>query len=223
MKLKIPLVRQPEWSVDCGVACVAMLLEYYGIEYDYKKLRKEIDVLRWGTSAPQLGCWLLKHGFDVEIVTMHPALFTLHSKFKSKKELLKHFKSLRKTIKPRLNAVALEHFIAFVKAGGKITPRIPDVKDVKSELIEKRPIISLLTHWFLHDHKMKPRFTFHFNVISGIDKKYLYSNDPDWGDELGGQHKHAINDYFYAVYASAYGAIDNASFMKVGYRKKSVS
>jgi ABC-type bacteriocin/lantibiotic exporter with double-glycine peptidase domain len=54
-----------------------MLLEYYGIEYEYKKLRKEIGVLRWGTSAPQLGSWLLKHGFDVEIVTMHPALFNL--------------------------------------------------------------------------------------------------------------------------------------------------
>jgi predicted double-glycine peptidase len=72
--------------------------------------------------------------------------------------------------------------------------------------------------WFLHDNGMKPRFTFHFNVISGIEKQHIYVNDPDWGKVLGGKHQYKINDYLYAVYASAYGAIDNASFMKIRYR-----
>lgn len=221
MKLQVRLIKQPRKSVDCGIACIAMLLDYYGVEYDYKKLRKDIGVLRWGTSSPQLGSWLLRNGFDVEIVTMHPALFNLFSHFETKEALLKHLRSFRGKIKPRLNVIVLEHFIEFVQAGGKVTPRVPTVDDIKKELSAKRPLISLLTHWFLHDSGMKPRFTFHFNVITGIDPKFIYVNDPDWGDELGGQHKHEIGNYLYAMYASAYGALDNASLMIV--KKRSIN
>ena len=37
-------------------------------------------------------------------------------------------------------------------------------------------------------------------------------------DNRGGKHKYEINDFMYAIYASAYGDIDNASIMKI--RKK---
>lgn len=215
MKLNVPLIRQPKHSADCGVACVAMLLEYYGIDYDYQKLRKEIGVLRWGTSAPQLGLWLLKRGFKAEIVTMHPALFHLYSRFDTQEALVAHLKSLRKTVKPRLNQVVLEHFIAFVQAGGKIIPQIPGAAEMKKEIAAKRPVVSLLTHWFLHDSGLPPRLTFHFNVITGIDARNIFVNDPDWGEPFGGKHQFSIDEYLYAVYASAYGAIDNASFLKV--------
>jgi uncharacterized protein YvpB len=218
MKLNVPLVRQAEGSPDCGVACLAMLLNYYGVEHDYKKIRKEIGVLRWGTTTPQLGLWLLKHGFDVEIVTMHPKLFNIYSKFSSKRVLLKHLKSFRGKYKKLFDRIALEHFIQFVAAGGTLTPHVPTMSDVKKELKAKRPVMSLLTHWFLHKSKLGPRFTLHFNIISGLDKRFVYVNDPDW-DLMGGAHKHKIEDYMYAVYASAFPALDNASFMKVKMNK----
>jgi len=218
MKLSVPSVVQPKKSVDCGVACVAMLLEYYGVSYDYKKLRKEIAVLRCGTSSPQLGSYLLKHGFEVEIVTMHPSLFDLRSRFEAKEKMLKYLKSFRGKMKPKLNITVLEHFIEFVKAGGKLTPRVPTVEDMREEIVAKRPLISLLTHQFLYKSRMKPQFTFHFHVITGVDSQSVYVNDPDWEEEFGGQRKHRINDYLYAIYASAYGALDNASIMKVKRR-----
>lgn len=220
IKLNIPLIRQPKESSDCGIACVAMILEYYKVPYDYAALRKEIGVLRWGTSAPQLGGWLLKHGFDVEIVSMHPSLFKIDSQFKTKKMLLKHLRSFRGAMKTRLNQIVLEHFIAFVQAGGSIHPHIPNTEDIKRQLAAKRPLICLLTPWFLHKNTMRPRFSFHFNVISGIDGKNIYVNDPDWGTKLGGRLKHEIKSYLYAIYASAFGAIDNASFIKIKYKGK---
>jgi hypothetical protein len=142
MKLSVPVVLQPPRSSDCGVACVAMLLEYYKIPYRYKDLRAELGVYRWGTTMPQLGIWLLKHRFAVEIVTMHPSLFYLTSSFVSSEALLKYLRSLRGGIKPRLNTIALEHFISFVKLGGTLTPRVPDYSDIRAELAAKRPLVS---------------------------------------------------------------------------------
>ena len=63
----------------------------------------------------------------------------------------------------------------------------------------------------------KPIFNFHFNLITGIDETHIYVNDPLW-DYRGGKHKYLINDFMYAIYASAYGDLDNASLMKI--RKK---
>ncbi len=214
MKLLVPVVLQPPRSSDCGVACIAMLLEYYKISYSYAKLRTELSVYRWGTTMPQLGIWLLKNGFAVEIVTMHPSLFYLTSRFPSSEAVLKHLRSLRRGIRPRLNAIALEHLISFVKLGGVLTPRVPGYGDMRVELAAKRPLVSLLTHWFLQQDSSKPHFTFHFNVVTGLDAKRVFVNDPDWGSP-GGSHAYGQTEYLYAMYASAYGALDNASLMKV--------
>jgi hypothetical protein len=54
--------------------------------------------------------------------------------------------------------------------------------------------------------------------VSGIDSKSIFVNDPDWGEELGGKHQHRIGDYLYAIHASAYGALDNASLMRINLR-----
>ncbi len=213
MKLNVPLVRQPKNSSECGIASVAMLLEYYGVPCEYEKLRGQFKITDWGTASPQLGLWLLQHGFEVEIVTMHPALFNSKIKPRTKEGMLRHLKSLRPAMKKPDSKLVLGYFIKFVEAGGKILPKVPGIDDIKSEISAKRPLIALLTHWFLHKTK-EPCFTFHFNVVTGIDDKSIYVNDPDWNSP-GGKSKHDIQEYLYAVYASAYGEIDNACFIKV--------
>jgi len=67
MKIELPLVRQDENSVDCGLACVSMLLKKYDIEKAVNDLKKEIQVFdNMGTYAPQIGTYLIKNGFDIE-------------------------------------------------------------------------------------------------------------------------------------------------------------
>jgi ABC-type bacteriocin/lantibiotic exporter with double-glycine peptidase domain len=72
---EVPLIRQAEESSDCGPACLAMILEYYRVAYDFNELKKDLGVYSWGTVTPQLGKYLLQRGFAVEVITMHPRFF----------------------------------------------------------------------------------------------------------------------------------------------------
>ncbi len=215
MKLNVPLISQAKNSVDCGVACVAMLLKYYKVPFSYQKLKKDLGVFKEGTYAPQLGLYLLNNGFKATIVTQHPRIFTIHSKFKNAAELLTHLETVKKVLKSKGDKQAIKFFIDFVKAGGKIIVQVPNAKIMKQELGKKRPMIALLTHWFLFKSKFTPRFTLHFNVITGLDNKYVYVNDPDWGKPFGGKHKHKIEDYLYAIHASTQSYADNSSLLLI--------
>ena len=213
--LTVPLIRQPKYSVDCGVACVAMLLEYYGMPYDYKKLRKEIGVFTYGTFMPQLGLYLLKHDFEVEIITMHPSLFTLFSSFSDTQALIKHLKGLRRRFSQKYDDIGLDFFVKFIQAGGRLTPRIPVIEDIHTEINHGRPVMSSLVHEFLFKNNERRKVNFHFNVVTGYTTKNILVNDPDWGVDFGGKHEHGTDEYMYGIHASAYGGIDNASIMKV--------
>ncbi len=213
MKLNVPLIRQKKNSVDCGIASLSMILKYYHINKSIAELKKEIKVYKHtGSYAPQLGRYLLDNGFRVEIVTMSPFLFTRRFRNKSQKYLLKHLEKLRQHNKePKLKR-SLRFFIEFIRKGGKVIVKIPTIEDIREEILNKKPLGAIITSRFLLARV--PSFNFHFNVITGIDGKYIYVNDPLW-DYRGGKHRYEINDFMYALYASAYGDSDNASLMKI--------
>ena len=213
--LPIPIVHQVEESNDCGPACLSMLLEYYKVSFDFEEMKKELGVYAWGTVTPQLGTYLLKRSFEVEIITMHPSLFSLHSSFKNSKQLKEHLRSLKLSMKGEFDPTALDHFIEFIDAGGTVTPRIPLLSDIEEEVSQERPVFVPITHWFLHKTNMSPRFSIHFNIVTGIDGKQVYVNDPDWGVDFGGRHAIQRDAFLYAMYASAKGGIDDACIMKV--------
>jgi len=210
--LEIPLIKQPKDSKDCGIVGIQMLLKYYGIEKSFQNLKKEIEVDNTGTYAPQLGNYLIKNGFTVEIVTLHPALFTKNDENLSQNQILDRFNKLYKNHKSRQNKKVLKHFIDFMHANGKIKVKIPNKEDITEEIKEKRPVCALMTSNFLKGKK--PSFNFHFNLITGIDDEFIYAND-SLPDERGGQNKYLIPDFFYGLYCSAYGDVDNACLIKV--------
>lgn len=212
MRLDVPLVRQPKNSVHCGLAGVRMLLLHYGRDISLERLASDLKVHKIGTYAPQLGSYLIRQGFDVEIVTMHPGLFTLHDKGLHGKDILPRFRQLRAKTKDK---IALDYFIKYLNDGGRIRVKVPDGEDIRAELAHGRPVCALITSQFLVGDK--PRFNFHFNLITGIDSRYVYVNDPRW-DGCGGRKCHRISEFLYGLYASAYGDFDNASLMKVKMR-----
>ena len=213
MKIEVPLIKQPKDTVECGFACLNMLLEYYGEKSSIGELKKEIKITKEGTFVPQIGSWLLEHGFDVEIVTLHPSLFTKKDIGISLREVKKRFEAL--TFKSEKDKETSKYFIDFLDKGGKINVKIPNKTDIEEEINGKRPLFALLTSNFLLGSK--PTFNFHFCVVTGIDDEFIYVNDPLW-DKRGGKNKYLIEDFFYGLYASAYGCIDNACLVKV--RKK---
>ncbi|MFH1431975.1 MAG: C39 family peptidase [archaeon] len=212
MMLDVALIRKPKDSVYCGIACLNMVLEYYGITISFDKLKDEIEADSVGTYAPQLGSYLIKKGFDVEIVFLHPALFTNMDRGKKPDEIMAHLNSMSDCLNSERNKKALFYFIDFLKMGGSIKVKIPDKEDILVEIKEKRPLMALMTSNFLVGPN--PNFDFNFNVITGIDERYVYVNDPSW-NEHGGKQKHNVADFLYGVYVSSYGDLDNGCLIKI--------
>lgn len=209
MKLSVPLVRQDKGSYDCGPAGLAMILEYYKQPTTVEGLKKELQVYEnLGTYAPQLGKYLLDKEFAVELVMLNPYLFTLSTKM-DHEEQIAYFQELKERAKKEKFQVPIKHFLEFLEAGGTLNIKIPDAKDLQEEIRNERPVGALLTSNFLHEEKAN--FNFHFNIITGIDEEKVIVNDPN----MEGEQEYAINDFFYGIYASAAGDIDNACLIKI--------
>ncbi len=79
-------------------------------------------------------------------------------------------------------------------------------------------MIALLTTWFLD--QSEPAFNSHFNVITGIDDRLVYANDPLGGRD-GGRMQYPVGDFFFGLFASAQGDPDNASLLIAKPRRAS--
>jgi hypothetical protein len=215
MQLDVPLVKQAKGSKDCGLAGIAMLMQYHGMKTSISEIRKSLKVDKVGTYTPQLGTFLLKNGFNVIIITAHPGLFTRNHYGMSSEDALKHFVGLRKKFKTPQSKKVINYFIEFLQNGGKIEVAIPTPIMVANEIAERRPIGALITSNYLLGND--PVFNFHFNIITGIDQQNVFVNDPLW-DSRGGKKEYPIMDFFFGLYASSYGDLDNGSLFLVRKR-----
>ncbi len=212
MKLKVPLIRQVRKSVDCGPACLSMILRFYGIKESVSEIANELQIYKSGTYSPQLGSYLIKKGFSVKMITQHPGLFNLKSRTLSQVQIKKHLIRLSRNKKNKKDKISLRYLIDFMNDGGKICVEIPRGSNIVSEIKHNRPVISLLTSNFLIGKDVK--FNFHYNVITGIDSKQVYVNDPLW-DYRGGRHAYSIEDYLYGVHTSTKGDLDDGCLLKI--------
>lgn len=212
MRLDVPLVLQTNGSVDCGLAGMAMVLQYFGKDDTLDDLKQDIPVDKVGTYAPQLGSYLLGRGFDVEIVTMHPKLFTLADQAMTQHAILERMLSLLETARDEQNKKTLAFFIEFLERGGNIRVGIPGPEHVAEEIKAKRPVCALLTTNFLKGSR--PGLNYHFVVITGIDDQSIWYNDP-LPDERGGKQQTSIRAFFYGLAASVGGDLDNGSLIRV--------
>lgn len=210
-KLNIPLIKQKKNSVECGFASLLMIFDFYGVKKSFTELRKDLEIFKIGTYAPQLGAYLCKNGFEVELVTQHPGLFTLYHRKYSQEKILTHFKKLLKSSKSDNDKIVLKYFIEFMECGGKIKVAVPNADYIKTSLKTGYPLISLLTSNFLSSKEVG--FNFHFNVITGISDKYIFTNDP--GTVFGGKKKHLIEDFLFGMHASVIKDLDNGSLLKI--------
>lgn len=213
MRLDVELITQDEKTVDCGLACVSMVMAYHGVEKSIPDLAREVDVKeKVGTYMPQLGTCLLRNGFSAEMVTMNPFAFTRSMADLPKDELSDHlFCIYKETQKDDLREAA-GYFIEFLEEGGALDIKVPTVDDIVNELDAGRPSMTLLTsHFLLND---RPAYNFHFNVITGLEDGKVHVNDPLW-NFMGGKKSYPVDDFMYGIHAGAFGALDHASIMRV--------
>ena len=212
MQLNVPLYLQKEGSVDCGIICLQMILEYHGKKNSFLKLKNNLEVDKVGSYAPQIGTYFLKNDFSIEIITQHPGLFTLKDQSKSQTEITQRIKDLLQNTTSNQEKKVLNFFLKYQKHGGKINVKIPDINDIIKDIKNKQPLIALFTSHFLT--ATQPEFDFYYNVITGFDQRYIYTNNP-YPDNRGGKKKYCINEFFYGLYSSTYGDLDNGCLLRI--------
>ncbi len=227
MKLDVPLVKQPPESSECGIAAVAMLLNYHNNQktvhgkkrqrdaITLEQLRKDIPQRKNATYMAQLGIYLLKLGFAVTIVTQNPALFTLRDRKRDQKQIKEKLVAIQSSADKEYQFV-FDFFAQFIDAGGNIELAVPNAHHIRQQIKRRQPLFALMTTNFLKGKKT--RFNGHYNVITGIDSKYIYVNDP-LPDYRGGKQKHLIENFIYGIHASAGRGYDNASLLIVEPKK----
>ena len=210
--LDVPLVRQTENSGDCGIMALEMLLEYYGVGVSIEVFRRELGPGVGGYCTGQLGSYLLRQGFAVEAVSLHPSLFTNGDKGKTPAEVLAHLRHYRDCGRIA-DSRELRHLITFLEDGGGFQVKIPDAEDIRREITAGRPLLTVLSANWLRG--TEPENYMHFNTITGIDDAHIYVNDPLW-DARGGRQAYPIADYLYAIYVGTLsnGDADNGCLLK---------
>lgn len=203
-------MNQEKKSMDCSIACAVMVLQHLGIEKNIESIKKEIRVGEEGTYSPQLGIYFLDNGFDVEIITFSPFLFTQYHKKLNQKETLEHFKVCFEKTKDGEEKRSLGYFIDFLKKGGVVKIKIPSIKDTENFIKSEIPVIVGLTSVCLSDRE-KPFFNFHDVLLTGFCENYFFVNNPSNTKK----EQYLKEDFMYAVHASAYRCSDNGSFLVV--------
>jgi len=197
MKLSVPMVYQKPHSEDCGLAMLAMLMQYHGEKVRIAELKKEIMSWR-GACAAELGLYLLKHDYTVEIITQETNIFTKLDRHRSLTDLEQRLQQRQQKEKDIFKAIQLQSYHSFLSQGGRITVKIPTEHDIRKEIEAGRPLGAQVTTCFLTDKI--PEHNSHFNVITGIGKRDIFVQDPDPGVN-GGSKKYSIADYMYAIHA----------------------
>lgn len=212
MKLNVPIIKQKEESLECGIACLNMIFNYYNVDFSYRDALKKIEIFNAGISVPQLGIYLEENGISTTIITMNPLLFNIRDKNIDKEQVIFQLTNRLPNLSKPNDIKTMSYLLEYLNKGGSIIPKIPAKKDIVNEIKNKRPIIALLTTNFLQG---KTIFNFHYNVIIGVDDDRIIVNDPRWENEHGGQFSYHIDEFLFALYSSSLGDLDNASLLLI--------
>ena len=214
MRLAVPLIRQPENSVECGPACIEMVMKYHGKRASRAQILKDVVLLDGGVFTAQIGAYFIKKGFSAEIQAMNPAAYLKGDIERPQGEILALLKKYDPEGDPS-SAFSKSALINFMGNGGVYTPKLPTIGDIASELDAGNPIIaSLTTRW----HCGYPaRLNFHYNVITGYDEKSIFTNDP--GGKFGGKKEYLHDEFLFTLYAIS-RSLGSGSLLKVRPRAK---
>ncbi len=209
MKISIPYHSQQKDSQDCGPVCVQMVLEYFGIKKKLSELTRHVQYAKMGTSAYDNALLLLKENLTVTAVTAHPMIFPPDriKKLKNKNELLKYLEQLIKKSKRFKSGIKL--IKNFITTGGILRLEIPQEKHIKDAL-HKGGLVLALFHGGALGSK---EGGFHFAVISGHKKNFVYINNPLLNSAR--QAWFPLDKFFYGLHASTCADSDNGTLLIV--------
>lgn len=212
--LSVPLILQEDNSVECGLACLKMLYDYYDISVTVDELRRDTPIISVGTYTPHLAQHLKKMGFDTEVVIQNPRIFRVEDKQRNQSQLLHVLQSrLDDQEISQGGRDGIKAFIKYMEDGGKLRIGIPTLVEIRTETDAGRPVIALIQNaaWYTRVPGRPFSDVFHLVVVTGVDDSYVYVNDPQW--KFGGQAKYSHTEFLFALYSSSFGDVDNGSII----------
>lgn len=221
MKLPVPLIHQKN-AKDCGIACIAMVMAYDGKECDYDALMKRYGMLdehSSGMSLYEIGLYFLEQNYDVTMQTGNVILFNKNQYEMTQPALREHVTWLQESRYPDTYQEGLKSLAAFMDHGGIVKPSIPHEWDLRSEIKNKRPVITSLTNAFMgfggHGPKRGIGHNMHFATIIGDDYGGFYLNDPGKVYSQGKTQRYSTSEMMFAIHANTAGDVDNGGFLRM--------
>jgi len=208
-KINIKVFFQKNKSQDCGPVSTQMVLNHFGKEKRLEEIKTNMTYVPGGTYIYDNGLVVLGADLTAELVTANPLLFKQEERVSLKKEqdILKHLSSMKRKKNSKKSAITL--FQNFIKEGGKVKIEIPGIDHVVRAIDSNRLIIALLYGGALG----RREGGFHFVVITGYKKGFVYINNPGKRTRQGWFPE---EDFLYALHASTCVDVDNGSLLIVG-------
>ncbi len=197
--LDVPIIYQPDDSLECSVAAMQMIMHYWGDIVDYKALVR--DLSEWVNEKERhlqgIGIYLARRGYEVRL--HHHDASVIDENIENLTEtgisrLVKRLSAIpdKDETQFRRRKIALD--IKFIESGGKYSNKIPTLALIDSSLENKIPVMVCIK---LQIWKSNPNIrNNHYVIVVGRDGDEYIINDPSskmtspyraskWGIEMG--------------------------------------
>ncbi|HSU72686.1 MAG TPA: hypothetical protein VLJ21_02460 [Candidatus Binatia bacterium] len=178
--MKVPLVNQPKNSHLCGPCTLEMFYRFHGIKRTARDVWRSVLRRTWGTYTSELGIDLLKQGFKVQYAVWSSQRFPVEYRTMSQRKILKDLR--RRARKQKRGDLALTSLANFIKAGGKLEPRIATLRELRDAVKQGNPpLIGIEQHCLYKvDMPGHPYQSGHFVMPVAFKGNRVQLNDPYW-------------------------------------------
>jgi ABC-type bacteriocin/lantibiotic exporter with double-glycine peptidase domain len=170
----VPIYKQ-EQKDSCGVACLRMLLSYYGFDISEAELQKEIYLHKSGSWYSDLAKAMIRRGMKTNIPTINVNIYSTSWIGKSEAELRSLLLGRLDNLSGLLKA-EVEKMIEYIDMDGKLEVRIPQPEMLET-LIQTQPIMVPILTAFLNPKRFDEAG--HYIILTGFDGEKYAVVDPN--------------------------------------------
>jgi hypothetical protein len=207
-QLKVPLRLQGEKSLDCGPACMAMVLDYYKKTRPVAELREGLEYAEGGTYLFDNARKLFESGLGATVITAHPMVFRYRDGWPRDAGGITAALLEAETKFPRYRR-GIGHLRNFMEAGGSVRVEIPAMRHVAEAIDNGNPLVAALHTGALGTFQGG----YHILVVSGYGEDEVHLTNP-WpkSDKRGW---YPADRFFYSLHTSTAYDVDNGSLLVV--------